>query len=224
MNRSSPPTDTFEPWNQDRPDGWTVGQAIFAFAPVAARGSLSNYLARVDAGLQRPDDLEERNLWSYLRKRLQKGELVVRARQYGAAKIITVDPQLFDNATVSLSKNQIICNGITFGSVRIFPKDQVRPDGVAAHGASEDTTARHGSPIIDPSQAQVVADRRDWGIEPKFWQDIYDWLHDCKRKDPLAKRDIVIRDCALHFEVTNRTVRVAWDRLPREMRKPRRPK
>ena len=114
------------PWEVNRPAGWKLIEAIYGLTLPDWRKSVSDFLADVDVGLfpeQWP--LMQDHFWRHILFRLQAGELVAQARRHGGdtSQIIPLD--MLDDAEPDFANNRLTCGGVVFGSIRVFPTDQV---------------------------------------------------------------------------------------------------
>ena len=182
----------FQPWNDDRPHGRTLEEALHAFVPFGSRGMVSHYLARIDAGIEPAAGIARMRewLWHMLRSQLSAGGLVADATRIDELEVRQISTRLFQESQPDFRANRLTTAGITFCGVMI---SDVQAGGDALAGAP----ASIGTDAV-----------------------LMHWLTDYKTKNPRAKRDDVIRDCAAANHTTSRVVRATWAKLPAGLRRP----
>ena len=160
----------FQPWNDWRPDGRTLFEAMLAFVYGGLRGQVSMHLAKKNAGIERQDTAERLHghCWLLLLDRLRRGELTASGRLHGELNRQTIRADLFDEAEPDFGNNRITCCGITFLSVRVLEAGATpAPIGeVAASEAVSSVATYSMSPSLDPTLA--TTSRKDkGGASPK---------------------------------------------------------
>lgn len=114
--------EDFKPWTTVRPGGCTLLQAITELVRPEWRNSVSNFLARVHAGIEPASGLnaEIDKYWFHVLWRLQRGELTMKAKRLGETVVQDIGPDLLDDPKWKFPANEITCGGVTFWGVRIF--------------------------------------------------------------------------------------------------------
>lgn len=114
--------ENFQPWNDVRPNGRTLFEAMLAFVSGGLRQQVSLHLAKLSADIEDQDASERlyAHCWLLLLRRLRQGELTAIGRLRGERNRQVIEADLFDDAEWDFEKNRIICYGIAFGSVLVF--------------------------------------------------------------------------------------------------------
>lgn len=114
--------ENFQPWNDLRPDGRTLFEAMLAFVSGGLRQRVSLHLAKLSAGIEDQDASERlyAHCWTLLLRRLRQGELTAIGRPHGERNKQVIEADLFDEAEQDFENNRIICCGIAFRSVQVF--------------------------------------------------------------------------------------------------------
>lgn len=146
--------EDFRPWNDVRPDGRTITEAILAFAPDVLRRQVSMHLAMTDAFIESRDAAQNLyvSCWSLLRERLRQKELVARGWRRGASASEIIPAEFFDAAIPDLNANSLEARHDAYYDIRV-------------------AEARHVNPGTSAPVSNVMAESKSSGGRPAK----YDW-------------------------------------------------
>ncbi len=210
--------ENFQPWNDLRPDGRTLFEAMLAFVSGGLRQRVSLHLAKLSAGIEDQDASERlyAHCWTLLLRRLRQGELTAIGRLRGKRNRQVIEADLFDDAKRDFKNNRIICYGIAFGSVLVFEILNVTS---LAPGSYPPAELRHsevspGEPITAVTPLSLT--RSGAADAARVWMKE-------NVTAPGWKREIAVADCCLQTGATVRQSKAAWMTLKTELRGTRGP-
>ncbi len=173
----------FKPWEEARPEGHTLSQAMFGLTLPDWRHGVAEFLADVDVGLN-PDRWQTMwdHFWGHLLYRLRAGQLFMRGLELATGAEWRSEPRMFDDAEPDFNLNRITCFGRTFGSIRVYVTDEE-----AARVGPSRSTGFAGRPTSRPLlEAQMRARAVERTILPRLAAEVrylLDWL---KQQHPEA--------------------------------------
>ena len=112
----------YQPWNEVRLSGWTLGEARFALVHELQRGAVSSHLARDYAGIEAADTRSawHGHFWKLLLARLRNSELTMKACPAGSPTAVVIRPEWLDDAVPNFEENRITCVAGTYGAIRVL--------------------------------------------------------------------------------------------------------
>ena len=174
------PSSLPQPWNEDRPGGWPVADAVFVYIPDALRGQVSLQLGLRNEGVPFPDILERlaHSGWTYLRQRLSTGELSATGIRDGSTEPVLVSPSTFDSAEFDHQSGSVLVGSARLLGVRVFgrraplnPGPVPKQPSASQRGGVDETYDwdEFRRELLRAAFAGELSDRRDIRRHMKDW-------------------------------------------------------
>ncbi len=115
-----------KPWNENRPNGWPVAEAVFTFTHESTRMQVSLHLGMLAEGYAQPV-ISERLMasgWHWLRQLLSRGQLSATGTPDGETEPRSIPASSFDTAQFDPVTKEVLSGTRRYSAVRIFDAAQ----------------------------------------------------------------------------------------------------
>lgn len=186
----------FRPWENVRPDGHRLQDAILELTLPSCRWTVQHLLADEEIGLYERSKVFRDHLWQNLWWRLQQGQLFMRGLDLATGAEWRSEPRMFDDAEPDFNLNRITCFGRTFASIRVYESP-----------ATSDTLH---PPVGEPASGMERAAA---------------WMRENVTQYVANQRDDRVAECISAIRVKKDDAKAGWMALPEAIRgKSRQPK
>ena len=121
----------FNPWENVRPNGHRLADAILELTLPSFRSTVSELLADEEVGFLGRSSGFRDHLWRHVWWRLQQGQLFMRGLEIATGAEWQSEPRMFDDAEPDFARNRITCFGQTFASIRVYETSQASGEKLA---------------------------------------------------------------------------------------------